>query len=676
MDKRYLEITLDPRSDAAIDNLAHLRKRIDAAKRGSYDGIALPAGSYPLYADGQVALDLTDLENFWLLGKHTRLCFSGAATPIVIRACKTVRLRQISIEWAEEMGTGAAIDIDRSEAVTLEDVTLLSVPDIGVSAHRTAGVNFYRMIVRPNHVNGLSAVLGDAIYLKGCRDMVNVNTCLFSGIDGTAIKIDADGQASYLDMENCIFRQLPGAAVRLDGITAKLQCDLFDHCATAAVIHGNGDDNTVEMSENRIFSCGKAIWLKGLGKAVLYGNTVIGDYAPLRAEQVKELLLRRNTFGCGEPIVCQECRNVQQEEDNICTQAEASYFHPTVFAVGDTYQIMQPCSKECLYSIRIGDELFDDEANGILRSARTVHRVTVPQAVLDAAKSYTVIRRWVIDRVHNTPAIEEAVAETTYPFIPVSGSSPRAYYIADAHSFIRMSVDAAKVFGDIDFLILNGDIQSHSAEPLDFLFIYDIASALTAGQKPVICVRGNHETLGRHAETIGDYIPTDNGRTFFTVRLGHMWFLCLDCGCDHRDDHPEYTGTMRCHHLRERQTAFLHSVIKNAKNEYAQPEISHKIVICHVPFTDHLYGRFTEEPEIYRRWQELIGDHIRPELMIAGHMHEYSIHRSGPFPMIVATQRTADRFGGTGFAFSADQIVACSTDSDGSRGEDIVFPLH
>lgn len=676
MDKRYLEITLDPQLDAAIDNLAHLRKRIDAAKRGSYDGIALPAGSYPLYADGQVALDLADLENFWLLGKHTRLCFSGTATPIVIRACKTVRLRQISIEWAEEKAAGAAIDIDRSVAITLEDVTLLSVPDIGVSARQTAGVNFYRMIVRPNHVNGLSAVAGDAVYLKDCSGTVNVNTCLFSGIDGTAVKIDADEQATYLDMENCIFRQLPGTAVRLDGITAKLQCDLFDHCDTAAVISGNSDDNTLEVSESRIFSCGKAIWLKSLDKAVLYGNTVIGDHAPLCAEQVKELLLRRNTFGCGKPIVWQDCRNVQQEEDNICTQAEASYFHPTVFAVGDTYQIMQPCSEECLYSIRIGDELFDDETNGILRSSCAVHRVTVPQAVLDAAKSYTVIRRRVIDRVHNTPAIDETATETTYPFIPVSGSAPRAYYIADAHSFIRMSVDAAKTFGDIDFLILNGDIQSHSAELLDFLFIYDIASALTAGQKPVICVRGNHETLGRYAETIGDYIPTDNGRTFFTARLGQMWFLCLDCGCDHRDDHPEYAGTMRCHHLREQQTAFLHSVIKNAKNEYAAPDVSHKIVICHVPFTDHLYGRFTEEPEIYRQWQELIGDHIRPDLMIAGHMHEYSVHHSGPFPMIVATERTADRFGGTGFTFSADQIVACSTDSDGSRGEDIVFPLH
>ena len=56
--------------------------------------------------------------------------------------------------------------------------------------------------------------------------------------------------------------------------------------------------------------------------------------------------------------------------------------HPTVFALHDTYQIFIPFTWEVIVSVRVGDEMFYDDANGMLRSATTIHRVEVPPSPL------------------------------------------------------------------------------------------------------------------------------------------------------------------------------------------------------------------------------------------------------------------------------------------------------
>ena len=50
-----------------------------------------------------------------------------------------------------------------------------------------------------------------------------------------------------------------------------------------------------------------------------------------------------------------------------------------------------------------------------------------------------------------------------YNFRPVSDTGcVRAYHISDAHNWAEGPIKAAETFGDIDFLILNGDIPEHN----------------------------------------------------------------------------------------------------------------------------------------------------------------------------------------------------------------------
>ena len=72
--------------------------------------------------------------------------------------------------------------------------------------------------------------------------------------------------------------------------------------------------------------------------------------------------------------------------------------NPAVFAVDKNYQIMIPCEKACLFSVKVGDKYYYDESNGIMRSRNEIHRVEVPMSELDDAKEYTVCIPPVIER--------------------------------------------------------------------------------------------------------------------------------------------------------------------------------------------------------------------------------------------------------------------------------------
>ena len=68
---------------------------------------------------------------------------------------------------------------------------------------------------------------------------------------------------------------------------------------------------------------------------------------------------------------------------------------PAVFAVNQDYHIMLYPSRPCLMWVKVGDKIYYDESNGILRSCTAVHRVIVPMQELDEAKKYVVCLRYI-----------------------------------------------------------------------------------------------------------------------------------------------------------------------------------------------------------------------------------------------------------------------------------------
>lgn len=349
---------------------------------------------------------------------------------------------------------------------------------------------------------------------------------------------------------------------------------------------------------------------------------------------------------------------------------------PAVFAVEDTYQIMVKANEPTVMWVKVGDRCFYDHSNGILKSDTSIHRMTVPAKLLDKAGQYSVCSRKMIDR---KPYFSETgdVVEKAYEFRPVKGDKIRAYHISDAHNFVKEPVKAAETYGDIDFLILNGDIPDHSGDIKNFDNIYELCGRITKGNIPVVFARGNHDMRGIQAEKLESYTPVYNGKSYYTVRLGGFWGIILDCSEDKLDTSEEYGNTVCCHEFRMDETDFIEKVTE--ENKYSDDGIFCRSVICHVPFTQEFAPPFNIENDTYNKWTNLLNDGIKPNIMICGHMHNIYISRPGgekdfrgqKFPVAVAAATNyKDYFAGTGFEFSRDGSIKLTvTDSEGKTLE-------
>ena len=314
------------------------------------------------------------------------------------------------------------------------------------------------------------------------------------------------------------------------------------------------------------------------------------------------------------------------------TENLPKYMHclPTVMAAGKSYFIFVPFDDEVIMWVTVKDKTYYDDCNGIFRSNTRMHKVELPYEVLDEAKEYTVHYIKMIDRRPYCPISEEE-RSITLPFRPVpTDGEIKIYHIADAHNMVEEPINAGRYFGDkIDLLVLNGDIPNHSGDIENFNAIYEIAAAITKGACPVVFARGNHDTRGIHAEDMPNFIPTINGKTYYTFRVGSIWGLILDCGEDKVDGHPEYGVTVCFHQFRLAETEFIKNVIKNAKDEYEAEGVKHKLVVCHLVFTNTYDPPFDIEQDIYGEWARLLREHIKPDLMLCGHEHHTGIYHKG-----------------------------------------------
>ena len=337
---------------------------------------------------------------------------------------------------------------------------------------------------------------------------------------------------------------------------------------------------------------------------------------------------------------------------------------PAVFAVGNDYQIIITTKSQSFVSVKVGDKIFVDDSNGILKSASRTHNIPVPQTLLDSEKHYTIIEKGIIKRL---PYFTKTRADKfyEYDFRPVP-ENPRCYHIADAHNVVDLPLAAAKKYGDIDFLILNGDVPEDSGRTSNFNTIFDIVAGVTHGNIPTVFSRGNHDLRGNCAEKFAEYAPNLNGHTYYSFRLGSIWGLVLDCGEDKSDDHAEYGFSVACHQFREKETEYIKSIIDNGENEYDAQGVKHKIIVCHSPFSHKFNPPFDIEGEIYTQWCQLLRENIKPEIMICGHTHHYGVFEPGcsydtygqPCKVVVGAEvdKKGIDFGGAGFEFTDDGI--------------------
>ena len=112
---------------------------------------------------------------------------------------------------------------------------------------------------------------------------------------------------------------------------------------------------------------------------------------------------------------------------------EFLYCTPSVFVIGDEYEILINLKEGGLTHIEIGGEAFYEDGSGVLSSESLVMKIRVPQALLDKEKCYRVCYRRPIERKAYFSTLEPMLS-AEFAFKPLEKTDNiNIYHVADVH---------------------------------------------------------------------------------------------------------------------------------------------------------------------------------------------------------------------------------------------------
>ena len=225
---------------------------------------------------------------------------------------------------------------------------------------------------------------------------------------------------------------------------------------------------------------------------------------------------------------------------------------------------------------------------------------------------------------------------------PTSGSDLSFVVLNDIHGRAEYMAGLCSPidFTRIDFVAFNGDMSNSTESPeqlyRDFI---DASVGAFASETPILYNRGNHETRGVFADSLGDYFPGRDGRFYGIYRYGDVCILLLDCGEDKPDDHAEYNGLADYDAYRAEECAWLKKAVRSEEFLTA----SARIVLLHIPPAAGAWHGSVHLNELFVPVLNEAGI----DLMLCGHDHRYSFHPAGErdakFPIVVNDNRSCVR---------------------------------
>ena len=265
----------------------------------------------------------------------------------------------------------------------------------------------------------------------------------------------------------------------------------------------------------------------------------------------------------------------------------------------------------------------------------TAYRYRIYQQGVDDSGAIPVLGRTTASNVYSREPYRVRTFDT-------AADKCRFTVVNDIHgrdSILRaLTADATK--REVDFVAFNGDMSS-SVESGEQLFkdYLDASAALFAAGTPILFTRGNHETRGVFADSLGDYFPGRDGRFYGIYRYGDVCILLLDCGEDKPDDHAEYNGLADYDAYRAEECAWLKKAVRSEEFLTA----SARIVLLHIPPAAGAWHGSVHLNELFVPVLNEAGI----DLMLCGHDHRYSFHPAGErdakFPIVVNDNRSCVR---------------------------------
>lgn len=181
-----------------------------------------------------------------------------------------------------------------------------------------------------------------------------------------------------------------------------------------------------------------------------------------------------------------------------------------------------------------------DEKAGRLETNSKVHTINVPKQELTGC-SYRVGSKRVIADLSYGSRTGKEICSDYYNFEAPQGDNQAYLTVSDWHTRLDKAYAVCAYAGDYDGVILLGDPGAGLMTENDIITnIVEFGGRLCGGVKPIIYVRGNHETRGCYAAELPEYLGMDS--FYYSTVYGNNEFIVLDSGEDKDDSHPEYGG--------------------------------------------------------------------------------------------------------------------------------------
>lgn len=171
-----------------------------------------------------------------------------------------------------------------------------------------------------------------------------------------------------------------------------------------------------------------------------------------------------------------------------------------------------------------------------------------------------------------------------------------------------------------DFVFLNGDMFDYQTDEKQIIdHLLTPCAACFASKKPLLFVRGNHETRGKYARQLKDYF-TNPGGEYFSFQAGPVFAIALDTGEDKEDSHPVYAGITDFDAYREKQAVWLEKQMQSK----AFKKAAFRVVMMHIP---PFYSGDGHGTLHCRKLFSPLFDKYKIDLVIAGHTHTHGVHK-------------------------------------------------
>lgn len=260
------------------------------------------------------------------------------------------------------------------------------------------------------------------------------------------------------------------------------------------------------------------------------------------------------------------------------------------------------------------------EKDGLYDAGSTLHRI-----FLDGLKTDTEyemrIRTKPISSFHHCPIYGPEHLSPVYIWKTKNPAQQgtRFAVLNDLHQNrinYRIHLEKAVRYG-CEAVYLNGDSVNMLSYPKQIVRYMLLDTENLRASVPVYNGRGNHETRGGAARSLGDFFYTPDGHIYRLILTGDTAVVLTDTGEDKPDTHREYGGAVSFHSYRKREKTWLEKTFQSPEWQNAK----YKIAVGHIPIWEkknkeddnRSYSWQTEWMDLYNRYGV--------QLLIAGHTH-------------------------------------------------------